>query len=319
MVYASEEERNLNLYEGNPLVHAIAQVVAVPIGPVPLPIGAFVDNILLRRRDQLARQRMREFLEELSRQSTTITPDRLEQDEGLVHAIVVTAQAAARARRTEKIHMFARMLANYDRIVTMGTEDDYEDMLRVLDDMSVREYQILLLLRSFEERAEEGPSAETDVTDAESTMLLRASDFWKDFRVAVERTGVSQHEIRGVLARLRRTGMYDTFVGHYGDDGEKSRTTPLLDRFLAAVERHEVQHPPKNGSHGVDPDAASPSKRRSRQATASVRQVDEDVEALIAALNQHSEAIMQGRVFTGDSAQTIREMREERDAGLTSA
>lgn len=46
---------------------------------------------------------------------------------------------------------------------------------------------------------------------------------------------------------------------------------------------------------------------------------DEDVEALIATLNRHSEAIMQGRVFTGDSAQTIREMREERDAGLTSA
>ena len=40
--------------------------------------------------------------------------------------------------------MFARMLANYDRIVAMGTEDDYEEMLRVLDDMSVREYQILL-------------------------------------------------------------------------------------------------------------------------------------------------------------------------------
>jgi len=55
------------------------------------------------------------------------------------------------------------------------------------------------------------------------------------------------------------------------------------------------------------------SAERARQAA------DEDVETLIALLNRHSEEIMQGRVFTEDSAQVIREMREERDAGLTSA
>jgi hypothetical protein len=319
MVHMSSEERYLERYAGTPVVRAIAQAVAVPVGPVPLPVGVFVDNFLLRRRDQLAQRRMREFLAELSRQSTTITPDRLEQEDGLVHAIIVTVQAVTRARRTEKIHMFARMLANYDRIVAMGTEDDYEEMLRLLDDLSVREYQILLLLRNFEERAKEEPLAEADATDPEDAMYLRASEFWEDFRIAVERTGVPQHEIRGVLARLRRTGMYDSFVvERYGVDGEKSRTTPLFDRFLAAVERHEVQHPPKAGPH---PDSASSPQGQSRQAGTSseVEQLDGDVETLIATLNRHSEEIMQGRVFAEDSAQVIREMREERDAGAASA
>lgn len=54
------------------------------------------------------------------------------------------------------------------------------------------------------------------------------------------------------------------------------------------------------------------SAERTRQAEG------EDIEALIALLNRHSEEIMRGRVFTKDSAQAIREMREERDAGLTS-
>ena len=44
---------------------------------------------------------------------------------------------------------------------------------------------------------------------------------------------------------------------------------------------------------------------------------DEDVETLIATLNRHSEQIMRGHVFTEDSAQILREMREERDAGTT--
>jgi hypothetical protein len=215
--------------------------------------------------------------------------------------------------------MFARMLANYDRIVAMGTEDDYEDLLRVLDDMSVREYQILLLLRDFEERAKAEPVTETDTTNPDGAMLLRASKFWEDFRVTVERTGVSQHEIRGSLARLRRTGMYDTFAGHWGDDGEKSRTTPLLDRFLAAVERHESQYPPKASAREMYDDMKSTPQERSRQAVPSIEQVDEDVEALIATLNRHSDEIMQGRVFTEDSAQTIRAMREERDAGMAPA
>ncbi len=49
------------------------------------------------------------------------------------------------------------------------------------------------------------------------------------------------------------------------------------------------------------------------------RAEDEDVEMLIALLNRHSDEIMQGRVFTEDSAEAIREMREERDARLASA
>ena len=45
---------------------------------------------------------------------------------------------------------------------------------------------------------------------------------------------------------------------------------------------------------------------------------DDDVEDLIATLNRHSDEIMQGRVFTDDSARVVREMREERDAGIAS-
>jgi len=53
---------------------------------------------------------------------------------------------------------------------------------------------------------------------------------------------------------------------------------------------------------------------------AQITDMDDDaVEALIATLNQHSDEIMQGRVFSEDSARAIREMREERDAGLASA
>jgi hypothetical protein len=212
--------------------------------------------------------------------------------------------------------MFARMLANYDRIVAMGTEDDYEEMLRVLDDMSVREFQLLLLLRDFEERAKKDQLADADTTDAEGAMLQQASNFWEDFRAAVVRTGVPMDEVRGMLARLRRTGMYETFAGRAGNDGEKSHTTALLDCLLVAVARHEDRHPPNSGAHGVRGDQAPDTRWQTTGAPA--EHSSDDVESLIASLDRHSDEIMQGRVFSEDSADVIREMREERDADMAS-
>jgi len=98
----SNVEKALSKYESKPLVRAVIQAFSIPAGPIPLPIGAFIDNFLTGSRNRLRDRNLGVFVEELGKQSTTITRGRLEHDDGLVHAIVITIDASARAHRTGK-------------------------------------------------------------------------------------------------------------------------------------------------------------------------------------------------------------------------
>jgi len=231
----SNVEKALSKYESKPLVRAVVQTFTVPAGPIPLPIGALVDNLLTGSRNRLRDRNLGVFIEELGKQSTTITPELLERD-GFVHAIVVTIDAAARASRTEKVQLFARMLAYYGYINVNSNDDNYEQMLRILDDMTLREYQVLLILRALEDRH---PLLSDDETPAQ-----RTARFWDDFVHRIGQKGIAEEELLGFFARLSRTGFYESYSGQFWDTGRgEGQTTAAFDRFLAAVNRHQKEHP----------------------------------------------------------------------------
>lgn len=70
-----------------------------------------------------------------------------------------------------------------------------------------------------------------------------------------------------------------------------------------ARQREEMMQPPQS-------EKALQTKHRSTKP----ERDSEAIEALIAQLNRDSETIMRGRIFTEDSADSLREMREERTA-----
>ena len=178
----------------------------------------------MQQRDRLHQQRLRTFIEKLDRVECDITREQLNDDE-FCHAVIVILSAVGRTDREEKIHLFAVMLSNYKRVVLSNDKDTYEELLRVLDDMSYREFQILLILCELE-KAEVG----------RRTHPAEPFNFWPEFLSSATKIGVSQDEMLGFLNRLTRTGCFHVLGDAHPTGAQRSGyTTPTFRRLVEAV------------------------------------------------------------------------------------
>ena len=127
-------------------------------------------------------------------------------------------------RRREKIKLFARLLTNASREGKVGS-DKYEEFLSILDDLSVRELQILLLLKQLEDSSS---------SEANGNTLKRANELWDSFEKSIKNQhGIGSDELNAMLGRLNRTGLYETIVGAYYDyEGDRGRLTSTFDEFV---------------------------------------------------------------------------------------
>ncbi len=213
-------QRLASRYQRNSVIRALVQLI-------PAGIGSAADVAIATRISNIREQRARAFFDELASQDIALTDKQIESDDFL-HAYFSTTRAALNTRRQEKIRLFARLFGNYARRTSFVPTDAYEELLTVLDDLGYREFQVLLILRRFE--------ASVSLSE-EQNALQRVSTFWDAFIEAVEaETGVPRTETPGFLARLNRTGLYQTFVGTYvGYTGDKGCLTPNFATFLKAL------------------------------------------------------------------------------------
>jgi hypothetical protein len=197
-----------------------------------------VDTALTLSISRLRKERLQAYFEEMASRIDKETAVRLAEalpgNEDLIHAHLITTRAALDTRRREKIRLFARLFANYVKGESVATAEEYEEILAVLDDLSYREFQVLLILRRFET---ERPLEEQPDTAPEVAKLHRATKFWDDFVEAVaSETGIPSNEIPGALERLTKTGLYQTnraLVAGY--PGDKGSLTPNFATFLKAL------------------------------------------------------------------------------------
>jgi len=148
----------------------------------------------------------------------------------LIHACYVTVEATMRTSRREKIRWFARLLlAGVGERPRLDLANEHEDFLKILDDLSYRELGILATLAKFEQTY---PMAE-----GETSALQRGNRFWEEFeREACASFTIPQAEFSGLLARLNRTGTYETFTGAvYGYSGGRGNLTPLYYRLASII------------------------------------------------------------------------------------
>lgn len=237
-------ESGLEAYGKNSALRTLVQTV--------LPgVGIYIDNTLINRRDELQRRRVKTLIDELDRQECDITSDQLNDDE-FCHAVIVTVAAAARTSREEKIHKFANLLVNYQRIVTDNNVERYEELLRILDDMSLREYHLLLLLYGTLDDANRQlrESQGTGHSDVVLRPVRReylhafggAPPYWGEFMERADEKGYVYDQIPDMFERIARTGLYlaaTPAIGEYWSFGTLSND---FYRFVEAVERHAKEH-----------------------------------------------------------------------------
>jgi len=169
---------------------------------------------------EMYQKSVRSFFQQLSDGTTPLTP-KLVESQDFLHAYFSTFSAAMRSSRSEKIRLFARLLRKYaeseqaamgenTEAEREGLADDFEENLQILDDLSLREFRILCILRRFEEShpIENG------------SFQLRNTTFWHSFCGELWKLGVK--DINGTMARLTRTGLYQIFSlrdGHGNQSG----------------------------------------------------------------------------------------------------
>ncbi len=225
-------------YEDNPVVRALVQV---PMSFVPYGIGSAIDAALTAAIENMREKRLRAFFDELARGAQRLTPE-LIQNEDFLHAYYATLRASINTRREEKIRLFARLLVSPAYLTDLSSET-YEEFLQVLDDLSVRELQILLTLDEFERATPFQTSTSPTGTPITENEGQRADRFWTEFVSVIEtRCGIQPEQLEGFLTRLARTGLYGTFAGKYLDYGGGQGTlTPLFREFAAWLQVREPE------------------------------------------------------------------------------
>ena len=213
-----------NRYQTSPLIRSIIQVI-------PLGIGSAVDVALDTKIENIRHDRAREFFDELEKGTVQLTQEMIESEDFL-HCYFSTFKAALNSHRREKICYFARLLTSSITLSKIPTIDEYEEYLSILDDLSFRELEILIVLSRYEKEY---------FLQGDKNPLQRANRFWEQFSLEVcSKFSISDGELDGMLARLNRTGLYKTIIGTYvGYNGGRGELTPIyakLEKMIRAEE-----------------------------------------------------------------------------------
>lgn len=205
-------------YSNRPAIRSLLSIV---------PGWSSADTLLQKRADEIKADRLKAFFEELAQGKHELT-DELIQTENFLHSYFCTLRAALNSRQREKIRHFARLLNSSFDPTLQVTSDEHEDLLSILEEITLREFAILndLMNREIAHPKKEG---END--------LQHARRYWDDFKTATIQTyGVPAESFNAFMARLERTGLYLRITGMYLDYlGDVGTTSPLLARLVQLV------------------------------------------------------------------------------------
>ncbi len=192
-----DHENLMQLYEKQPVVRGL---VALACSWMPVA-GTALDVAIINRWHKLQRDKLKGFFDELGTGAVALAPELLESQDFL-HCYFATVRAVLRTRRREKIRLFARMLKTSASDKAYADVFEYEELLSVLDELSVREMRILAgfeaLLR---EHAAFGPkTGEVSASAILNTVQLSG------------KVGMKKEELTSSLMRLARTGCVEPHV-----------------------------------------------------------------------------------------------------------
>ena len=219
----STEETIYNLakrYESSSVIRGLIQLI-------PFGVGSAFDVVTAVKFSQIREERIRVFFDEIASGSIELTPEVIESEEFL-HAYFSTLNAVTHTHRKEKIKLFAKLLTSTLRENLTSKIDEYEEFLKILEELSYREFVILTKLESYEDRFPKR-SGEND--------LQRVSRFWDDFSTEVKgELQIQSNELDASLTRLNRTGCYETFTGAFlSYTGGKGKLTPIYYRLKSLL------------------------------------------------------------------------------------
>lgn len=212
------EKEALTLIEKSALQRAYEHPLIVGLANFLPGVGPAIHTGTVAQAQAMYERNVRCFFNQLSNGTTPLTP-KLIENQDFLHAYFSTFSAAVRSRQEEKIRLFARLLRQYAESEQVAIEantkkegsnpaDEFEENLRILDDLSYREFKILCILWRYEKThpIENG------------SFQSRNFAFWHSFCGELWNLGIK--DINGTMARLTRTGLYQIFSLRTSEDSQ---------------------------------------------------------------------------------------------------
>lgn len=186
-------------YENDPTVKAIIKFSR---------LGEFFMPYISDRVNQIREERTKTFFDELLEGKVKLSEDVI-KSEDFLHKFYITYKSAINTRRRKKIEFFARLLLSSLENNEHQDIDIFEDYVKILQDLSFREIEALVLLDSFYQNNRQ-KSPQND--------LIWTKSFWDDFEKELQiRIKISGDSIGSFMSRLSRSGCYELFIGQFFD------------------------------------------------------------------------------------------------------
>ncbi len=206
-------------YTDNPYVQSLFQLV---------PGWGSADTLLHKRAEEIKKERLHTFFNELAKGRHELT-DELIKSEDFLHCFFSTMKATLNTRSREKIQMLARLLNSSISPSINSNTDEYEEILAVLEAISLREFNALYILFKLEQS---NPQREKENT------LQTIMKYWEEFKSSViTELKIPENSLAAFMAKIERTGLYLRLTGGFYDyEGDLGQTTPLFERLLEFIE-----------------------------------------------------------------------------------
>ncbi|MEH7381774.1 hypothetical protein V7138_15025 [Bacillus sp. JJ1533] len=199
-------------YNGNTVIRSLVQIV---------PFGSIVDLALTNSYNNILIERAKCFYDELNSGTVELTTEIIESEEFL-HAYFSTFKAALFTKQREKIRFFARLFKSGLPSGQLSKADEYDDYLKILDELTFREIYFLFTLKEIEK--------ETGGFHNDAKI-----NHWKQFEETVYRDiKITPDELKALVVRMVRTGCFmeqHAFVG--GSHG--GYTTVVFDKLYSLI------------------------------------------------------------------------------------
>jgi len=160
------------------------------------------------------KERLKTYFDELAKGNIDLSEEDI-QNEDFLHAFFATTKAASATRNREKIKLFAKLFGTYCNEKEFDKIDKYEEWLSILEEITYREFQILLVFRN------EPPIKPVNKEKKQEY-----------YQLIGEKLAIDAKEVEGWLFRLERTGLCANLGGWGGGVFE---IRPNFDSFLKAL------------------------------------------------------------------------------------
>jgi hypothetical protein len=207
------KESLLNDYSNNTLLRSVIKI---------LPFGGLFDDIITSSYNNILLDRSKTFFDELGKGEIVLTPETI-NSEDFLHAYFTTYKAAIYTRQRKKIRFFARLLKNGVSSNNLNNPDDYEEYLKILDELTYKEIYVLFTLKTHEDNA--------NVEDYE------ALKHWNGFETKIlTDLNLTEDELKSVLVRIVRTGCFIERVNFLATTVKTGYTSEIFKTLVKLID-----------------------------------------------------------------------------------